>query len=134
MRSRSVSTKGSATTQSSEIGGQQTSIDLFHHLHELHKQFKNPDQHDVRRRKLEGTTVLTQNIRGFRKSERNKWLDVWRGEVGEKQRDVFLLQETHVATAAEVKELIAAWNRIWGAEDEEQATTFWCQLEARPPE
>lgn len=69
--------------------------------------------------------MLSQNVGGFKKSERRQWLEAWRGEVREKRRDIYMLQETHVTSATEVRELNEMWNRVWGEQDTTRTTTFW---------
>ncbi|KAF1333494.1 Rxlr effector protein, partial [Globisporangium splendens] len=69
--------------------------------------------------------VLTQNVCGFKKKERTKWLEDLKGALTAEKYDIIYLQETRITTAKEERRLRQYWNRIWGITNLDEATSFW---------
>ncbi|KAF1328964.1 D-3-phosphoglycerate dehydrogenase, partial [Globisporangium splendens] len=69
--------------------------------------------------------VLTQNVCGFKKKERTKWLEDLKGALTAEKYDIIYLQETRITTAKEERRLRQYWNRIWGITNLDEPTSFW---------
>ncbi|KAF1322123.1 Rxlr effector protein, partial [Globisporangium splendens] len=69
--------------------------------------------------------VLTQNVCGFKKKERTKWLEDLKGALTAEKYDIIYLQETRITTAKEERRLRHYWNRIWGVANLDEPTSFW---------
>jgi exonuclease III len=62
-----------------------------------------------------GTRRLeTQNVRGFVKESRKRWIGAWRRTPVRNRPGAWLLQETHVSSAEEAIQLKEDWARAWG--------------------
>ncbi|KAF1318326.1 Rxlr effector protein, partial [Globisporangium splendens] len=70
-------------------------------------------------------TVLTQNVCGFKKKERTKWLEDLKGALTAEKYDIIYLQETRITTAKEESRLRHYWNRISGVANLDEPTSFW---------
>ncbi|EGZ18968.1 hypothetical protein PHYSODRAFT_301406 [Phytophthora sojae] len=69
--------------------------------------------------------IITQNVRGFRKSDMWEWLAAWRGIPMMHHPALIILQETHMQTEAERDELIQRWQLLWGQPESASPLSYW---------
>ena len=58
--------------------------------------------------------ILTQNVRGFKKTDIMSWLTSWRYMKESHRPHIFVLQETHINSSETASEYTKQWNRLWG--------------------
>lgn len=99
--------------------------DLFAAFRAMKAAFFKPKQRTHELLRNDCLKICTQNVCGFKKTRRLKWLEALRHQATAKRADVIFLQETRVKSEREASELAAHWNRLWGLRQNTKGTAFF---------
>jgi len=79
----------------------------------------------AKHRRTTNYKLITQNVRGFKKTSRARWLGSWRYANKPDVPDIILIQETHITTQQDKDDLEREWCRLWGVQGTKTAFTHW---------
>ncbi|KAF1314922.1 Rxlr effector protein, partial [Globisporangium splendens] len=99
--------------------------DLFAAVRAMKAAFFKPKQRTHELLRNDCLKICTQNVCGFKKTRRLKWLEALKHQTTAKRADVIFLQETRVKYEREASELTAHWNRLWGFRQNTKGTAFF---------
>ncbi|RHZ13763.1 hypothetical protein DYB31_007897, partial [Aphanomyces astaci] len=69
--------------------------------------------------------LLTQNVAGFRRDTVAAWMDSWKAHITHDRLDIICIQETHVSSPAQARQLTESWTRLWGLTNTPHPIAFW---------
>lgn len=102
---------------------------LFTRLNRIEAGFyaaREPKQTRIRTQARSSIHIITQNVCGFKRGNRLKWLRAWKRQGNQADNTIWCMQETHITDREEIEELERYWRAIWGVGPGDQAQyTFW---------
>ncbi|KAK1929575.1 LINE-1 retrotransposable element ORF2 protein [Phytophthora citrophthora] len=73
--------------------------------------------------------MITQNLQGFTKERRMRWLRGWKQRADTAPADVIFVQDTHIRTEKEIEEVMAMWNLVLGIKTPTHPTSYWTVMD-----
>ncbi|ETL78363.1 hypothetical protein L917_20821, partial [Phytophthora nicotianae] len=98
--------------------------DYYAELYNLETLFKAPIGRQPKSKHM-NLVIASQNLRGFAKKSRRKWISGWRRKRGQEMLDIIMVQDTALKNENEKDEIQEQWERVWQVTNSDNPLSFW---------